>query len=157
MSLPRRVLAFFGRSFLQFAAIGLLAMFVDMGALWLVTTKLGVGLYVGRVISFLCAATTTWFLNRTITFRHARVHGVVVEYLRFLGVAMMGGVVNLGVYSAIIFGAHRLVALADPWAGLLPYFGVACGSAAGLLFNYTGSKLAVFPTPYAPDRTPDPL
>jgi putative flippase GtrA len=155
MASPRRVLAFFGQSFLQFAAIGLLAMFVDMGVLWVVTSGLGIGLYVGRAISFLCAATTTWFLNRTITFRHSRMHRIVVEYLRFLGVAMMGGVVNLGVYSAIVFAAHRWLILSQPWSGLLPYFGVACGSAAGLLFNYTGSKLAVFPTPpYAPDRRP---
>ena len=85
-----------------------------MGDLWFVTTVLGLDLYEGPAISFLCAATTTWFLNRAITFRHSRMHRVLVEYLRFLDIATIGSVLNLGVYSAIVFEAHRLRALLPP-------------------------------------------
>jgi putative flippase GtrA len=136
--------AFFGRSFFQFAAIGALAMFVDMGALWLATTFGHTGPYAGRVFSFLCAATTTWLLNRSITFRDRRTNNVFLEYLRFLAVCMGGGSINFATYSLIIFLTPRLLALPADISALAPYAGVACGSACGLLVNYAGSWIAVF-------------
>jgi putative flippase GtrA len=144
MTRLHRVWTFFGMRFLQFAFFGGLAMFLDMAVLWIATNLGHFNLYSGRAVSFFCAATCTWFLNRTVTFKGIRTHSILVEYLRFLGVAMIGGVVNLGVYSVMIFAAPRMTALPHAWAPLLPYFAVACGSASGLVFNYAGSRLAVF-------------
>jgi putative flippase GtrA len=136
--------AFFGKSFFQFAAIGALAMFVDMGVLWLVTTFGHTGPYAGRVYSFLCGATTTWILNRSITFRDRRTKNIVLEYLRFLAVCTGGGTINFAVYSLIVYLTPKLVSLPSDISALVPFAGVACGSASGLLVNYAGSWIAVF-------------
>jgi putative flippase GtrA len=144
MRLFGQLRAIFGKQFLQFAFFGGLAMFIDMGALWIALHMLHLGVYGGRVFSFLCAATSTWLLNRTFTFKGIRAHNIVVEYFRFLGVAVVGGVINLAVYSLTIYFAPRAVSLPPNLAAWLPYLGVALGSACGLVFNYAGSRLAVF-------------
>ncbi len=139
-----RLWASFGSQFLKFAFFGGMAMFIDMGALWLALHVLHLGVYGGRVVSFLCAATSTWLLNRTFTFRGIRPHNIVVEYFRFLGVSLVGGVVNLGVYTLVIYLTPKVLSLAPVLVAWLPYLGVVLGSASGLVFNFAGSRLAVF-------------
>lgn len=135
------------RQFLLFATIGATATFVDMGALWVALRLFGANPYLGRVFSFLCAATFTWVCNRNITFKGPRTHHLLVEYLRFLGVACVGFSVNFLLYSLVLALTPKLVAL-TPWQlALLPYAGVIVGSGAGLLFNYFGSRRLVFRAP----------
>ena len=137
------------RQFLLFATIGATATFVDMGALWVALRLFGANPYLGRVFSFLCAATFTWLFNRNITFKGPRTHSLVVEYLRFLGVACVGFSVNFLLYSLVLALTPKFVAL-TPWQlALLPYAGVIVGSGAGLLFNYFGARKLVFKAPSA--------
>lgn len=53
---------------MQFAFAGAVGFVVDAGVLVLVHPF--VGAYAGRLISFICAVTTTWLINRSLTFRH---------------------------------------------------------------------------------------
>lgn len=123
------------REFLRFVMVGAAGFFVDAGALMVATTALGLGLYSGRVFSYLCAATFTWILNRRFTF--AKTDEVaVIQWLRFLGANALGGAVNYGVYAALV--TFSAVAAATP------VLGVAAGSAAGLIFNFLVSKYWVF-------------
>lgn len=123
------------REFLRFVMVGAAGFFVDAGALMVATTALGLGLYSGRVFSYLCAATFTWILNRRFTF--AKTDEVaVIQWLRFLGANALGGAVNYGVYAALV--TFSAVAAATP------VLGVAAGSAAGLIFNFMVSKYWVF-------------
>lgn len=123
------------REFLRFVMVGAVGFFVDAGALMVATTALGLGLYSGRVFSYLCAATFTWILNRRFTF--AKTDEVaVIQWLRFLGANALGGAVNYGVYAALV--TFSAVAAATP------VLGVAAGSAAGLIFNFMVSKYWVF-------------
>jgi putative flippase GtrA len=127
---------------LRFAVIGALGMPVDAGVLWLMTHRVGLDPYSGRVVSWLCAATFTWTGNRYFTFRATRARGLAgtaKEWLRFLAANAVGGLVNVGLYST-------LVRFAPPPANNL-YVALVLGVLAGLVFNFTLSKKLVFKGP----------
>lgn len=129
-------------SLLRFAVIGALGLPVDAGVLWLMTHKVGLDPYSGRVISWLCAASFTWAGNRYFTFRAARARGplaIAKEWLRFLAANAVGGLVNVGLYST-------LVRFAPPPVNNL-YVALIVGVLAGLVFNFTLSKTLVFKGP----------
>lgn len=124
------------REFLRFGLIGAAGFFVDAGVLTLSMKALGLGLYAGRVVSYLCAATFTWICNRRFTFTTADRSAPAKQWLRFLGANAIGGLVNYGVYALVVTFTQTGAA----W----PVLGVAAGSVAGLAFNFTVSKLWVF-------------
>lgn len=126
------------RQFCRFAVIGCVGFCVDAAVLTAVVAALGVNLYVGRVVSFLTAATATWALNRRFTFRHAASASQAAEWLRFVLSNAIGGGVNFGVYSWLV--ADYAVAHEHP------ILGVACGSIAGMLVNFSMTKMFVFRT-----------
>ncbi len=116
--------------------MGVVGLFVDMAALTLGLKGLHLGLYSGRVFSYFIAATTTWALNRRFTFSRADQAPALLQWAKFLGANAFGGVVNYGVYAAIV----TYTALGAAW----PVLGVAAGSVAGLALNFTVSKFWVF-------------
>ena len=124
--------------FFRFALIGTAAFVVDAttlyAALWF-----GLGFYAGRVVSYLVAATFTWYGNRRITFVHSRAEGAgpaAAEWLKFLVANLGGGAVNYAIYAALIASFAIVRAY--------PVLGVAAGSLAGLAVNFTLSKFVVF-------------
>ncbi len=125
--------------FLRFGIVGGIGFLVDAGLLH-VTLKLGFGYYGGRLVSFLAAATATWILNRSFTFRREsssaeRTHPAG-EWLAYLGLMVIGGVVNYGTYAASI----ELSELVRRY----PALGVALGSIAGMAINFWSAKTMVF-------------
>ena len=125
------------RQFFQFGAVGVIGFFVDAGILLLLLHTTHAGFYLGRVVSFLCAATVTWQLNRNITFRTCAVaHGLTAEWLSFVAANSLGGLVNLGVYSALVW---RFAIFASA-----PAVAVAAGSLCGLVVNFELSRAYVF-------------
>lgn len=137
-----RTVAFLSRlSLLRFAVIGVLGMPVDWSMLQLMV-HLGTGPYLGRVISWFCAASFTWAGNRYFTFAAARARGLmrtVKEWLRFLAANAVGGLVNVGLYSVLVRFAP------PPFNGLT--VALVCGVLLGLIFNFTLSKKVVFRGP----------
>jgi putative flippase GtrA len=122
---------------LRFGIVGGIGFLVDAGVLTLMLA-LGLGPYSGRVVSFLAAATTTWALNRSFTFRRdspSPTHPAG-EWLAYLGLMVIGGLVNYGTYALA-------VAILDPVARH-PVIGVALGSIAGMAINFWTSKTMVF-------------
>jgi putative flippase GtrA len=126
--------------FLRFGIVGGVGFVVDAGLLH-VLLRLGLGPYGGRVISFLAAATTTWILNRSFTFRRESpssappVHPAG-EWLAYLGLMVIGGMANYGTYAVA-------VAWSDP-VRRHPELGVALGSLVGMLINFWTAKTMVF-------------
>jgi putative flippase GtrA len=123
-------LSLFGR----FAAVGAAGFIVDATVLTAMLS-LGAGFYGGRIFSFLAAATATWYANRRITFS-SRDSRVVSEWARFLAASAGGGTVNYLIYAMLVssFTLCRQH----------PTVGVAAGSLAGLLINFTISRYLVF-------------
>lgn len=121
---------------LRFMLVGTAGFVVDTGVLMLAMASMGLGLYSGRVVSYLCAATFTWVCNRRFTFAGTSRGAPVVQWLRFLGANAIGGAVNYGVYAAIVS--------VSPSGAAWLIVGVAAGSIAGLIFNFAVSKFWVF-------------
>jgi putative flippase GtrA len=122
------------RSLALFAVSGCLALLVDIGVLYLCKPWLGV--YGGRALSFLCAATFTWLFNRTITFKGPRpASSVLAEYLAYLSTMLLGGAINYGAY------ALSLRALDIAWAQ--PALSVAIGSLVSMGFNFVSARRVI--------------
>jgi putative flippase GtrA len=120
--------------FFRFALVGTIGFLVDASVLRLVVAILAINLYAGRVISFFAAATVTWLLNRTFTFRHNGPRAA--QWMRFIGANALGAGVNFGTYVVMI----------TVWsvAREYPSIAVACGSIAGMGLNFVLMKKLVF-------------
>ncbi|HET9159113.1 MAG TPA: GtrA family protein [Caulobacteraceae bacterium] len=140
LTLDRRSL----REFLQFALIGVGGTLLDLMVLWLAINGLHAGLYLGRLISYLAAATFNFALNRRFTFRTAAAAPLFQQWVSYLAVNAAGALVNIGVYSAIVAAAPRTGVLPTSSAAYLPYAADVIGGVCGLVFNFAGSKLFVF-------------
>ena len=121
--------------FLRFGVVGTIGFIVDTAVLY-AGLALGLGLYGGRAVSYLAAATTTWALNRVWTFRgrgNGRVHQ---QWALFLLVNLIGFVMNYGTYAALIAYV--------PMVAAHPVLGVAAGAIAGMFGNFLLSRQLVF-------------
>jgi putative flippase GtrA len=123
--------------FLRFGIVGTIGFAVDASVLYACAPF--VGWLAGRLISFLAAASTTWWLNRRHTFTGHRndltLAETGLEYCRYLLSMLAGGAVN---YACYVGTLHWLE---GPGTALL---GVAIGSVAGLGVNYSLARLVVF-------------
>ena len=126
----------FTRQFLRFASVGVLGFIIDAGTLAIAVHGLHLGLYVGRGLSFLIAVTATWALNRNYAFRDTASPGRAAEWLRYLLSNAVGGSVNVGSYAWLI---HQSAGVREN-----PTLGVALGSIAGMVVNFTLMKVFVF-------------
>lgn len=118
--------------FVRFAAIGAAGFAVDVLVLYLALGA-GLGPFGARALSFLAAVWFTWELNRRHTFGKAAAQA---RWWRYLLAMLGGGTVNYATYGALM--------LALPDTPLVPLFGVALGSGAGLAFNFLSAKFFVF-------------
>ena len=121
-------------SWIRFAIVGALGFLVDASALTL-ALFLGADFFGGRVISFLCAVSATWYANRTFTFS-SKDPRLFREWFRFLSANAVGGLANYSIYAVLVstiplFAAH-------------PTLAVAVGSIVGLAINFTLSSKLVF-------------
>jgi putative flippase GtrA len=124
------------RQFLTFAFAGGVAFIVDTGILATLTRLFGVGPIAARAVSFMCGMTTTWLINRTLTFRDRPDQPLWREYLHYCAINGIGGAVNFVAYALLV----KNVAL----IARFPEIGVAVGVACGLGFNFIGSKYLVY-------------
>lgn len=122
--------------FVRFGIVGCMGFVVDSGVLYASIYLLGTGFYTGRVLSYISAATATWYLNRVITFSQNNSNNLGAEWARFVACNAVGGGVNYGVYVAYLhFATHSV---------FTPVIGVALGSCASLCVNYWLSRQLVF-------------
>jgi putative flippase GtrA len=126
-----------GSRLARFVVVGGLGFLVAEGVLWLmlhVADK-----YTAWLVSFLCAATFTWWGNRTLTFADRKAAGrraMVIEWLKFVAANGLGGAVNGGLYATLVTYAPEPLGT--------PFVALACGVLAGLLVNFTMSAVFVF-------------
>jgi putative flippase GtrA len=124
------------RQFLLFSVVGGIGFLVDVATLYLAIGALGAGLYGGRLISYVTAATVTWLLNRRYTFRDRRSDKRLAEWGRFLAANATGGLVNYATYAYLVT-VYTI-------AATYPVLGVAAGSVVGLTVNFCLSRYLVF-------------
>lgn len=124
-----------GQQFIRFAIVGAIGFVVDVGVLYL-NLHLGMGYFIGRAISFLCAVWVTWKINRQFTFISSGEISGFKEMLRYLVAMLFGGLINYLAYMLVVMQARNLP--------FLPFFAVATGSVAGMMVNYFTAKSWVF-------------
>lgn len=122
------------RPFVEFGMVGIAGLLVDLAVLHLLAPWLG--WYLARALSFLAAATCTWGLNRTFTFRpapgaHARL-SIGREYITYITSMLGGAAIN---YTVYVLTLHWMPGPAAPTVG------VALGSCVGLIANFTAARM----------------
>ena len=120
-----------------FAFSGGMGFLVDAGILQLLAGVFGVQVHFARLVSFLVAVTVTWQINRNLTFANEGRRGSLLrEWLSYLASSLLGGATNYGAFALSIYLSgyireHLVI-------------GVAIGSLAGMLVNYTLYSRFVF-------------
>ena len=125
-----------GMEFFRFCMVGTVGFIVDAGTLALLVASLVPNPYWARLISYLLAATTTWILNRSFTFRVTGGGGKHWEWVRYVVLNAVGGGLNYGTYALLVYRFPLVYAY--------PVLGVVAGSAVGLVVNYSANKFLVF-------------
>jgi putative flippase GtrA len=122
-----------------FAVGGILGLAVDAGIAQSLVGLAGWNVYTARVVSFLSAATVTWWWNRTHTFAHRDSgRGHRAEWLHWMGLMALGAVINNGLYVL----AFKVFPALHAW----PSVAVAVGSAAGAIANFLLARAVLFRT-----------
>lgn len=114
----------------RFAVVGTVGFLVDTAVLLTLARLLAVPPVPARVVSFLCAATATYLLNRRFTFRAAA--SSKGRWMHYVCLAALGAMINIGVYRAwIASGSQDAAQLV---------IGSALGSLAAMFFNFFTSR-----------------
>jgi len=118
------------RTLVRFGLTGAFGFLVDAGVLHLLLTRWNTNLFLARGFSFTCAATTTWMINRVVTFAatHGHPRRLLAEWAAYLVASLGGGCVN---YAVFVLAVHLSSAL---YAA--PTIAVAIGTLAGTAFNF---------------------
>ena len=128
--------------FIFFAINGILGLIVDLLILFLASMYFN--FYVSRFISFFSAVIVTWILNRNLTFKQKshlniepsdRYIELFHEFKRYFLAVLMGGVINLSLYSCYIY---------FNFDSLDKYVATILGSFSGLVSNFIFVKYIVF-------------
>lgn len=122
----------------RFGVVGALGFLVDTAVLY-GSFALGMGLYGGRVVSYLAAASFTWAVNRAWTFAGRGKAKPARQWALFVLVNLGGFVLNYGTYAAMVAWW--------PLAAQYPVLGVAGGAIAGMGCNFLLSRAVVFRSP----------
>lgn len=119
-----------------FGVGGFIGFLVDAGIVQALVSKFDVDPYVGRLFSFVCAATATWLFNRRFTFDGRPGYSLFGEWSRYL-VAMSAG-------FAVNYTAYALAVHCSGFVRAWPSVGVAIGSVPGSAVNFLGARHWVF-------------
>ena len=130
-----------------FVVVGAIGFLVDAGVLTALMAGFEFDHYRARAISFAIAVTATWYMNRRWVFERDAVPVSGREYSSYFVVQIVGAVINLSVFVAVIELAPDLA--------VLPVIPLAIGAAAALLFNFSMSSRFVFATPTEKKAEPE--
>ncbi|WP_050479301.1 GtrA family protein [Herbaspirillum rhizosphaerae] len=124
------------RQLFRFGLAGVAGFVVDTVVLYLMLF-LGLGFYLGRLVSFFCAVWVTWHINRNYSFAPGqKTPPSWQEWWRYLLAMSLGGAVNYLAYSASLQMSDVIRAH--------PVYAVAVGSLAGMAVNFISAKWWVF-------------
>jgi len=131
------------REILLFAVGGVIGLIIDGGIVQLLVVLAGWNPYLARVLSFLVAATFTWWWSRRYTFA-TRVsnRSAHAEWLHWMALMSIGAVINYGVYALLLFNFSAL----HRW----PAIGAAAGSAVAAFVNFAAARALLFKSPKVP-------
>lgn len=83
-------------TFLKFALVGLGGVVIDFSITWLIKEKIKWSPYTANASGFLVAASVNWYLNRIWSFESQN-QDILMEYSNFIGVALLGLLINTSI------------------------------------------------------------
>jgi putative flippase GtrA len=123
--------------FVQFAGVGAVGFAIDaLIFLALTGSHAGWHPYAARAVSATCSISTTWALNRRVTFRAQQSPRAGSEYMRYVLVQLFGLALNLGVFAA---GVAFVPALQRR-----PIIALLLGAGTALAVNFLTAKNIAF-------------
>jgi putative flippase GtrA len=137
------------RQFIAFIGVGTLGFAVDATLFFALQAIVGWPIVWARTISATCAITTTWALNRRLTFADRSSPNRTGEYLRYVMAQIVGLGVNLGTFS--------LCLLLAPQLRRHPIVALAIGSAVALSFNFFTARTVAFRARRHPETEEHPV
>jgi putative flippase GtrA len=120
----------------KFALVGSFGFLIDSGVLYLCLYLFGMGYYQGRLVSYLCATTVTWYFHRIYTFKPDNLSNKKKQLVSFVFLNSLGGVANYVIYALLISNYEIF--------RIFPVAAVGIGALFGLVVNYSVSKNIVF-------------
>lgn len=109
--------------------------FVDLGSMTLLMQILPP--LESRAVAFWCAASSTWWINRRLTFRRRQQKCWKQQWGQSVSSALLAFVPNMGVYAGLTLWWSQLESeLLSPWQFLAPYLLMIPGIAVGMFVNY---------------------
>lgn len=120
--------------FMMFGLVGCFGFVLDTATVYGLRGMLG--LYGAGLVSYVIAATGTWALNRSWTFRGRGSGPAHHQWGRFLGANMLGFTLNRGTYAALVTFV--------PLCAAQPVFATFAGAIAGMFVNFNMSRTLVF-------------
>ena len=137
MSLPvslRRLQAL-AAEFLRFGLVGTVGYLVDTATVYALKGMIGPG--PAGMPSFLVAATVTWALNRSWTWRGRGSGGSRLrQWAHFIAVSSPGLFLNRSIYEFLVF--------AMPLCATYPFLATGAGTLAGMFVNFGLSRRLIF-------------
>jgi len=127
----------------RFACVGTGGFILDTSIVY--ATRGLLGIYAAGIAGYVGGSVLTWTLNRSWTFRErVTTKPSFQQWLTYLAASSAGFVLNRGAFFAAI--------TCSSFVAEYPVFGVAIGSVAGLLLNFTLNRAVIFrgPSPQVP-------
>jgi putative flippase GtrA len=121
---------------IMFALVGALGFLVDSGVLYIGLYVFDLGYYLGRLASYLTAATVAWHFHRVYTFKVQNNSNKKRQLFSFIVLNSVGGTANYLIYAFLVAGYEAF--RRDP------VLAVAVGALVGMFINYYLSKRIVF-------------
>jgi putative flippase GtrA len=128
--------------FARFVVVGALGFAVD-ALLFMALTDWYAGWqpYAARAVSASCSISTTWLLNRNVTFSTRKSADARSEYLRYVATQVFGLALNLGVFAAGVAFV--------PLMRREPLIALVLGAAVALFVNFLTARQIAFGGPAA--------
>ncbi len=120
----------------KFSVVGALGFLIDTGVLYACLYIAGFGYYFGRLVSYLFAATVTWYFHRIYTFPLSNGSNKKRQLASFIIFNSVGGAANFMIYAYLIINYEL--------CREFPVLAVGLGAVSGLLINFYLSKRIVF-------------
>ncbi|MGC1547270.1 MAG: GtrA family protein [Rhodanobacter sp.] len=125
------------REIVLFAVGGVIGLVIDAGVVQALVGIEGWNPYLARVVSFLLAASVTWWWNRRHTFaERSSGRSAHAEWLHWMGLMGIGAVINYGVFAALLMTFASL----HQW----PAIPTAAGSAVAATVNFAMARWVLF-------------
>jgi putative flippase GtrA len=128
------------REMVLFGIGGVFGLLIDAGIVQLLVGLAGWNAYGARVVSFLAAASFTWWWNRRHTFAdRSSGRSAHAEWLHWVGLMSVGAVINYGIYVLCLI----LFPVLHRW----PAVAAAAGSTVAAVANFAVARGVLFKAP----------